>query len=255
MNQLELNKQIEALITTKDKRGERFTKADLDFISTYEGSGGQAAKGAKGQGILHEFFTPDYICELMWKLARKHGYTSGSVLEPAAGTGRFIKYANSPDDVTGFEINPFSARIAELTNQKGSKKPTIHTKYFETAFLKAPRNTERLPGFSTWLEAFPFELVIGNPPYGLFKTFYSSFFKRPKMLQIEHFFIYYGLQLLKPGGILCFITGSSLLSKGAKYDPFRKELEKISSLLEAFRLPPVFRFTQVPTDILIFKKR
>lgn len=255
LNQLEINAQIEALILDRDENNTQFSTSDLEFIQHYEGSGGQATKGATGQGVLHEFYTPDYVCDLMWQLARKHGYTKGKVLEPSCGTGRFIKYANSPSDVVGFEINPISRRIAELTNTHKGKKPTIYEDYFETAFMQFPRFTNRLPKFQTWLKEYPFSLVIGNPPYGAFKSYYSSFFKKPQMPQKEHFFIYYGLQLLKKGGVLVYVISSSLLNTGSKYDKLREELSTISTLEEAFRLPPVFKFSQVPTDILIFKRK
>lgn len=256
VSQHELNKQIEALILTKDENGEPYNQEELAFINQFEGSGGQAAKGASGQGLLHEFYTPDYVCELMWKLARKHGYTEGKVLEPACGTGRLIKYANQPSDVVGFEINPIAARIADLTNQypNALNLPTIYNQYFETAFMEAPRFTQRVKGVGTWLKEYPFSLVIGNPPYGIYKSFYSSFFRKPKMLQVEHFFMYYGLKLLKKGGLLVYITASNFLNNGDKYDSFRSEMGKICQLEEAFRLPPVFRFSQVPTDILIFRR-
>jgi len=255
--QHELNKQIEALILAKDENSEAYSTQEIEFIKQYEGSGGQASKGASGQGLLHEFYTPDYLCELMWKLARKHGYESGKVLEPACGTGRMIKYANQPSDVVGFEISPTAARIADLTNQypKALNVPTIYNQYFETAFMEAPRFTQRIKGGGTWLKEYPFSLIIGNPPYGIYKSFYSSFFRKPKMLQVEHFFMYYGLKLLKKGGLMVYITASSFLDNGNKYDNFREEMQKICTLEEAFRLPPVFRFSQVPTDILIFKKQ
>lgn len=88
VSQHELNKQIEALILAKDEAGEPYTLDDLKFIEQYEGNGGQSSKGGSGQGLLHEFYTPDYLCKLMWELARKHGYKNGKVLEPACGTGR-----------------------------------------------------------------------------------------------------------------------------------------------------------------------
>lgn len=257
LNQHEINERIEVLITDKDSRNESYSTSELDFINQYEGSGGQASKGGSGQGLLHEFFTPDYLCDLMWKLARKHGYTSGKVLEPSCGTGRFIKYANRPKDVVGFEISKISARIAYLTNTLSKTKgsPIIHNQYFETAFMESPRHTMRLPKFSTWLKEYPFSLVIGNPPYGAFKTFYSSFFKKPRIIQVEHFFMLYGLQLLKKGGLMVFVTASSFLDNGNTYTPIRKEMEQLCTLEEAFRLPPVFRFSQVPTDILIFRRK
>ena len=68
MNQFELNKEIEQLIQKKDKAKQDYSEKDKQFIAQYEGSGGQGSKGATGEGVLYEFFTPDYICELMWKL-------------------------------------------------------------------------------------------------------------------------------------------------------------------------------------------
>jgi hypothetical protein len=79
MNQYQLNKEIEALIQAKDDKHKSYSRADIDFIMQYEGSGGQASKGATGRGILDEYFTPDYICEIMYQLALKHGYDGGPV--------------------------------------------------------------------------------------------------------------------------------------------------------------------------------
>ena len=74
MNQFELNKQIEQFILKKDKNSDSYSTADKKFIAGYSGSGGQGSKGATGEGVLYEFFTPDYICELMWELAYRFGF-------------------------------------------------------------------------------------------------------------------------------------------------------------------------------------
>ena len=74
MNQFELNKKIEAFIKGKDSKGEHYSPADIAFIQQYEGSGGQGTKGATGEGLLYEFYTPQYIVNLMWKLAMRHGF-------------------------------------------------------------------------------------------------------------------------------------------------------------------------------------
>jgi hypothetical protein len=69
----------------------------------------------------------------------------------------------------GFEINPVTRRIAEIIHP-GAR---IHEGYFETAFLEPPRFTRRLTDRLTWLEGYPFSLVIGNPPYGKYRNRYS----------------------------------------------------------------------------------
>ena len=252
MNQFELNKQIQQFILQKDKNAESYSTADRKFIAQYEGSGGQGSKGATGEGVLYEFFTPDFICELMWKLAYRHGFKAGgSVLEPSVGTGNLLKWAPNNSKCYGFEINPISKRITEILYPDAK----IYEGYFETAFLQEPRFTSRLKDKLTWLEGYPFSLVIGNPPYGKYKNKYSSYFTRPKMHQIELFFMYQGLQLLKPGGLMVYLTGSNFLRNGISYQSEKLELEKLADIVDAYRLPPVFKFSKVPTDIIVFKRK
>jgi hypothetical protein len=250
-NQHTLNRRIESFIAEKEHRKESFNKTDIAFIQQYEGSGGQGDKGASGEGILHEFFTPDYICELMWDLAIKSGYDGGYVLEPSIATGRLIKNAPDYSKCVGFEINPVSARIAEIS----FPGVTVHKAHFETAFMEKPRFTSRLKGKLTWLEEYPFSLVIGNPPYGIYQNMYSTYFPSPKFRQIEIFFMYYALQLLKVAGLLIYITGSNFLRNGDTYNESKVELEKICDLVDAYRLPPVFNATEVPVDIIVLKRK
>lgn len=255
INQYQLNRQIEAFIREKDSRGGSFSQSEIDYIQQYEGAGGQGSKGASGEGVLYEFYTPDYICDLMYDLAVGYGYDGGSILDPAIATGRLIKPFPDKSKVIGFEINPVTARICEITYPDA----TIHTGYFETAFLKPPRFTERIrpgkDGNPTWLNDYPLSLVIGNPPYGKYKNKYSSYFKKPKMQQIELMFMYYGLKMLKPGGLLVFITSSNFLRNGISYNKEKQEIGKLAELVDAYRLPPVFRFSTVPTDIIALKRK
>ena len=252
MNQFELNKQIQQLILKKDKSGEAYSFDEKKFIAQYEGSGGQGSKGATGEGVLYEFFTPDFVCELMWKLAYRYGFKAGgSVLEPSVGTGNLLKWAPNNSKCYGFEINPTSKRITEILYPDAK----IYEGYFETAFLQEPRYTARLKDKLTWLEGYPFSLVIGNPPYGKYKNKYSSYFTKPKMHQIELFFMHYGLQLLKPGGIMVYVTGSNFLRNGITYQSEKLEIEKLADIVDAYRLPPVFKFSKVPTDIIVFKRK
>jgi type I restriction-modification system DNA methylase subunit len=252
-NQYQLNKEIESFIQNKDKRKESYSQADIEFIQKYEGSGGQGSKGATGEGILYEFYTPDYVVKLMWKLAFRYGFDkSGTVLEPSIATGRLIEPAPDKTKCVGFEINSTSARIAEISFPGA----TIYRGYFETAFMQPERFTKRLSlSQLTWMKEYPFSLVIGNPPYGKYRNKYSSYFPTPKMPQIEQFFMYYGLQLLKQGGLLIYLTSSNFLRNGLTYNKAKDEIGRFAELVDAYRLPPVFRFSVVPTDIIVFKRK
>ena len=252
-NQYKLNKEIEAFIHDKDNKKESYSLPDIDFIQKYEGSGGQGSKGATGEGILYEFFTPDFVVKLMWELAFRNGFDkTGTVLEPSIATGRLIEPAPDKSKCVGFEINPVSARIAELCYPDSN----IHRGYFETAFMQPERFTRRLPASQiTWLKEYPFSLVIGNPPYGKYRNKYSSYFPTPKMPRIEQFFMYYSLQLLKQGGLLIYLTSSNFLRNGLTYNKAKDEIGKFAELVDAYRLPPVFRFSEVPTDIIVLKRK
>ena len=244
--------EIEALVRNKAAKGEAFTPEELAFVRKYEGAGGQGSKGATGQGVLYEFYTPEYVCEWMWKLAYRYGFDpKGTVLEPSVGTGRLLDNAPYPENCYGFEVNPVSAMIAQAA-LPGAK---IYTGYFETAFLTPPRFSSRLKDQITWLEGYPFSLVIGNPPYGRYRNRYSSYFPKPKMHQIELFFMYYGLKLLKTGGLLAYLTSSNFMRNGITYQGEKEAIAQLAWLEDAYRLPPVFQASKVPVDILIFRKK
>lgn len=188
----------------------------------------------------------------MWLLAYRYGFKPhGTVLEPSVGTGKLLQHAPNKQKCYGFEINPTSRRITQILYPKAK----IYEGYFETAFLAPPRFTSPLKNQITWMEGYPFSLVIGNPPYGKYKNKYSSYFTKPKMHQIELFFMYQGLQLLKPGGLLVYLTGSNFLRNGISYQSEKLEMEKLADILDAYRLPPVFKFSKVPTDIIVLKRK
>jgi type I restriction-modification system DNA methylase subunit len=256
VNQNQLNKEIENFIKQKDKSSESYSASDKKFIQQYEGAGGQGKHGASGEGLLYEFYTPEFVCNLMYKLALHCGYEGGAILDPAIATGRLIEpfYSDSKTNIVGFEINAITARICEICYPKAE----IYNEYFETAFLKAPRFSQRISSSAkspTWLSLYPFDLIIGNPPYGKYKNKYSAYFKKPKMPQIEMMFMYYSLKLLKKGGLLVFISSSNFLKNGITYNNAKDEIGKLADFVDAYRLPPIFKTSKVPTDILILKRK
>ena len=255
LNQHRLNGEIDAFIRRKDAAQESYTDADLAYIGQYGGAGGQGKHGAKGEGVLYEFYTPDWVCDLMWEIARHYGFNdeTDTVLEPSVATGALIRPAKHYNHCVGFEINPTTARIAELTYPG----LTVHRGYFETAFLEPPRFSRVVRNGQTWLPQAPFGLVIGNPPYGIYQNTYSSYFptERKRLKQIEIFFMYKGLQLLKPNGLLVYLTGSNFLRNGSSYHDAKVMMSAVADLIDAYRLPPVFANSQVPTDILVFRRK
>lgn len=249
-NQFDINKEIEELIKKKDSSGKTYTQKEIDFIKQHEGKGGQGKYGASGQGVNNQFFTPDYIASIMWKLAIKYGYDNGNVLEPSCGTGRLIEAAPDKSKVTGIELDTNLYRIAQISYPEAK----FHNNFFEDCFLEPPLY-RRIYNKFTWLEGYPFSLIIGNPPYGKHQNLRSSMFIKPNLQQVEFFFTYYGLKLLKPGGLLIFLTGQNFLRNGISYNHIKEKIFELSDFIDAYRLPDVFRFSQVPTDIYVLKRK
>tara|TARA_R110001592_G_scaffold43005_1_gene139501 strand:- start:27076 stop:27831 length:756 start_codon:yes stop_codon:yes gene_type:complete len=251
LNPHERNIAIESLIQRKEAAREPYTFAEREFIAQYEGAGGLASKGARGQGLLHEFYTPEWLCKKIWELAIHHGYDGGSILEPSCGTGRFLKDAPKHPDITAFEINPFAARITKVLYPQVK----VYDQHFETAFLQGPRYTSVLTRDISWLLDYPFSLVISNPPYGKYSGQYAPFFKKEKFKQFETFFMFKSLQLLKRGGLLVFVTSSNIMRSGVSYQGEKEKISELADLVDAYRLPPVFKHSQVPTDIIILRRK
>jgi type I restriction-modification system DNA methylase subunit len=200
---------------------------------------------------LYSFFTPIWLCDVMYQLAITYGFNeaNGKVLEPACGTGNFITVLKNPENCVAFELDPLNHEIA----QKRNPKAKIYNQFFETAFLQGPRYTSRLKNDESWLGLF--NLVIGNPPYGKYTNSYSSYFKSMKVKQVELFFMIQSMKLLKKDGLLVFITSSSFMRNDKTYQHEKELIAKYAEFVDAYRMPKVFKNTDVPTDILIFRRK
>lgn len=251
MNPAALNRKIEAFIDLHLESGKPLTASKKMLLAHYSGAGGKANKGARGEGLLHEFYTPEWLCSMMWELANFHGYDGGAVLDPSAGTGRFLKDAPTSAPIHAFEINAYSAFILKTLYPKAH----LHNHHFETAFLTPERFSSKYTQAATWLEHYPFSLVITNPPYGKYGGMYATYFQKPKFRQFESFFIYHSLRLLKPGGLLVMVIPSSFLRNGSTYEKEKERIGELADLVDAYRLPEVFESTAIPTDIIVLKKK
>jgi type I restriction-modification system DNA methylase subunit len=231
--------QIEEIL-----KKDNLTPEDHSLLESYEPN--------EGTNRLYSFFTPVWLCEVMYQLAIKNGFNeaTGKILEPAVGTGNFLTVFKHPKNAVGFELDPLNYQIAK----KRVPEVQLYNNYFETAFLKEPRFTQVLKS-TTWLSQYPFDLVIGNPPYGKYKNMYSTYFRNLKFKQVEMFFMYQSMRMLKSGGLLVFITASSFMRNNDTYKYEKEMIGKYAEFVDAYRMPKVFKNTAVPTDILIFRKK
>lgn len=224
---------------------ETLSESDKNLLDDFEPNNGKNA--------LYSFFTPKWLCQVVYDLAKRYGFNekNGKILEPSAGTGNFLSVIKNKGNVTAFEIDSLNSNII----RKLYPEVKLYEQYFETAFLKSPRYTQRINKNGTWLDNHPFDLVITNPPFGTdVKNLYSANFKKPKFKKLEAFFMYLSGLQLKKGGLLAYVTASAFIRN--TYEKDKKALADMFDFIDAYRLPDnIFKNTKAPSDIIIFRKK
>ena len=243
-NQHEKNKAIEKFIN--DKEYEKYSELPEEiklWLKQYAGAGGLEKQGAEGKGLLTEYYTPEDIVKKMWELTSQYVNTDGSkVLEPSVGIGRFLEFAPENTTVDAVEINPVSAKITELLYPNAN----VTVGEFQQNFVKNNKPIKNVEQ--------KYDIVIGNPPYGVYEGVYKGLGEGKGHLRLETYFIERGLDTLKENGVMSFIVPSSFLDSksGAKW---KQNIATKGTLLDAYRLPEkTFDTTSIGTDILVIRK-
>jgi len=247
IERLELNQKIEKLIDEKGENRDDYTKEELALIESYTGYGGLAAGGVRA-GALYEYYTPEPLIQKMYGLAFEHGYRRGAILESSCGTGRFIKYAPITSRIVGYETNLYSATICKLLYPY----TTIVNKQFETIFFDG--NIHLKDNY----QIEPFDLAIGNPPYGEFSGKYAGMGERKytEATEYDQYFILRGLDLLKPEGLLVYLISSHFYGAKKAYKKVKRKIAEKAQLVDFYKLPNgALKYTDVGTDIIVLKKR
>jgi len=220
------------------------SQSDLEILKNYEPN--------EGKNLLYSFFTPIWLCEVMYSLAIKYGFDKdkGKILEPACGTGNILEVLDNPQNCTAFELDETNYQIAKLR----SPKTEIYNTYFEKAFLQPPKYRSKITKGVTWLKDYPFDLAIGNPPYGKYSGLYKTHFSNLKAQQFEIFFMMTCAKLLKKDGLIVFLIPSGFLRNS--YTSQKSKITKDLELIDAYRMPDnIFKGTKVPTDIILLRKK
>jgi type I restriction-modification system DNA methylase subunit len=260
-----LNKEIEALIDDRGINPNAYTSSEKSMLAQYSGYGGlDQLLEESNPGILYEFYTPTQAVKTMWGLVLRHGFRGGRVLEPAAGVGVFLsqapakEYLDKPAIFTAIEPQFYSYSILHILYPQAR----IEQALFEQLFI------DRRINESLKAKVKPtYDLVIGNPPYGSIRGLTGGKYMNmgeksfTKAQAYDEYFITRGLDLLTPGGLLCYIIGSEVANGGVPFlqrgnTKAKEEISRKSNLIDAYRLPNgVFDRTDVLPDIVLFQKK
>lgn len=190
---------------------------------------------AASRTTINAHYTDPAIVSAMWAAAGRLGLTDGQVLEPGAGSGTFIGLAPAGIRMTGVELDPTTARIAQAL--------------YPAAAIRAESFAD------TRYPAGSFDAAIGNVPFGNV-TLYDQL-HNANGHSLHNHFILKSLDLVRPGGVVTVLTSSFTMDStnpGA-----RREMYAKADLLGAIRLPTGAHRrtagTEALTDLLILRPR
>ena len=196
--------------------------------------------------VLTAFYTPQAITDTIADVLHDRKVRPRLVLEPSAGMGAFISpvLSNNPQaEVMAFEKDLLTGRmLGHLYPQQ-----KIRTEGFEK--IEKPFLNH-------------FDLAISNIPFGDIAVFDTEYEKKSVMHRIaakkvHTYFFLKGLDAVRDGGIVAFITSQSVLNTegngGTRY-----LMMKQADLLSAIRLPNNLftenANTEVGCDLIILQK-
>lgn len=260
----ENNLRIIRLIKQLDEEGRSATSEEQTLLARYTGWGDSSVLHHKLSDVvasvteeewefiqgstLNAHYTTLSIIRAMWSGVMRLGADKRSplrVLDPSAGVGHFIsampESLHSKTRWVEIELDRVTARILKHLHPDTAGRNTTFNDGFENVRLAEGQ----------------FDLAISNIPFGNYPVIDRSMKESQLKACIHDYFFAKALSLVRPGGVIAFITSRYTLDK--KNKTFREWLAQRMDLLAAVRLPDTaFRSnagTQVVTDILFLQKR
>ena len=196
--------------------------------------------------VLTAFYTPQAIADTIADVLHDRKVRPRLVLEPSAGMGAFISpvLSNNPQaEVMAFEKDLLTGKL--LGHQYPQQK--IRTEGFEK--IEKPFLNH-------------FDLAISNIPFGDFGVFdaefsrSASFGRRSAQKAIHDYFFLKGLDAVRDGGIVAFVTSQGVLNSSRV--SVRNEMFSKANLVSAIRLPNNLftdnAGTEAGSDLIILQK-
>ena len=196
--------------------------------------------------VLTAFYTPKEITDTLASVLAGHGVVPARLLEPSAGMGAFVDsmLRHAPQaDVMAFEKDLLTGRMLRH----------LH-----------PDRKVRVEGFEKIEKPFNghFDLALSNIPFGDIAVFDAEYEKRSIMYRaaakkIHNYFFLKGLDAVRDGGIVAFLTSQGVLdsesNNGTRFLMMRK-----ADLLSVVRMPNNLftenANTEVGCDLIILQK-
>ena len=172
-------------------------------------------------------------------------------LDPSAGMGAFTEtFAKRAGMVDAMEKDLLTARISQAIHPYGQGNIIVRQEPFEAIGELEDRDK--------------YDLVTSNIPFGDFMVYDREYSKGKDVLKrestraIHNYFFVKGLDCIKEGGLLAFITSQGVLDS-PRNEAIRRYLMQNSRLISALRLPSGMfsdnAGTDVGSDLIVLQKQ
>ena len=201
--------------------------------------------------VLTSFYTDTRIVSAIADALSATDVQVRRCLDPSAGVGAFTEtFAKQAGMVDAMEKDLLTARITQALHPYGKDNIFVRQEPFEA--------------IGELEEKDKYDLITSNIPFGDFMVYDRSYSKGENILKrestrtIHNYFFVKGLDTIKEGGLLAFITSQGVLDS-PKNEAIRRYLMQNSRLISAIRLPSGMfsenAGTDVGSDLIVLQKQ
>ena len=201
--------------------------------------------------VLTSFYTDTRIVSAISGALASTNLQVRRCLDPSMGMGAFAEtFANQAGVVDAMEKDLLTARISQALHPYGKGNIFVRNEPFEAIGELEDKDK--------------YDLVTSNIPFGDFMVYDREYskgkdtLKRESTRAIHNYFFVKGLDCIKEGGLLAFITSQGVLDS-PRNEAIRRYLMQNSRLISALRLPSGMfsdnAGTDVGSDLIVLQKQ
>ncbi|ERJ99977.1 DUF2958 domain-containing protein [Segatella salivae] len=201
--------------------------------------------------VLTSFYTDTRIVSAISDALVSTNLQVRRCLDPSMGMGAFAEtFAKQVGVVDAMEKDLLTARISQALHPYGKGNVFVRNEPFEA--------------IGELEEKDKYDLVTSNIPFGDFMVYDREYskgkdtLKRESTRAIHNYFFVKGLDCIKEGGLLAFITSQGVLDS-PRNESIRRYLMQNSRLISALRLPSGMfsdnAGTDVGSDLIVLQKQ
>ncbi|MEZ7711341.1 DUF2958 domain-containing protein, partial [Prevotella pallens] len=201
--------------------------------------------------VLTSFYTDTRIVSAISDALASTNLQVRRCLDPSMGMGAFAEtFARQAGVVDAMEKDLLTARISQALHPYGKGNIFVQNEPFEAIGELQDKDK--------------YDLVTSNIPFGDFMVYDREYskgkdtLKRESTRAIHNYFFVKGLDCIKEGGLLAFITSQGVLDS-PRNEAIRRYLMQNSRLISALRLPSGMfsdnAGTDVGSDLIVLQKQ